>query len=183
VPIVECGFQPFGPAGSKMLELIGPTIPVDIGFHPAIIGLGTPAPATATGAASGTNGGGSGGNPTGTALPTPLPAVPLGTLMQTVPALIDTGANISCIDEALAQSLQLPLINQINSGGVHGQGLLNVYLGFIAIPLLGTMQVGMFIGAIMNAGGQTHRALLGRTLLSDALLVYDGKTGSVKIAV
>jgi hypothetical protein len=34
----------------------------------------------------------------------------------------------------------------------------------------------------MAAGGQFHRALLGRTLLQNMLLVYDGRSGSVKLA-
>ena len=36
-----------------------------------------------------------------------------------VPALIDTGASLSCIDEQLAQDLKLPLINQEKIGRAH----------------------------------------------------------------
>jgi hypothetical protein len=190
MPIAECGFG-FGPLAVGQLVQFGPTIRVDIGFNPAVLsamgGVGAlaapsppgplqPAPAV--------------GSPASPALPAPLipPTVPTGptgpnlqpSLVQNVPALIDTGAQLSCIDEALAQQLQLPLINQTTSGGVHGQGLLNVYLGFIGIPLLGTMQIGAFIGAVMS--GQMHRALIGRTFLTDMLLVYDGRTGAVKLA-
>jgi hypothetical protein len=53
----------------------------------------------------------------------------------------------------------------------------------ISIPLLGTIQAGAFIGAVMNFPGQIHRAILGRSLLRDTLLVYDGRSGSVKIAI
>jgi len=101
--------------------------------------------------------------------------------MQNVPALIDTGAGESCIDEDLAQQLQLPLINQVQTSGVHGPGQLNVYLAYIAIPALNTTQAGAFVGAKLTAGGQIHQALIGRTFLKDALLVYDGRSGSVKI--
>jgi hypothetical protein len=80
---------------------------------------------------------------------------------------------MSCIDEALAQQLQLPLIDQRPAGGVHSPGLLNVYLGFLSAPLLGLVQVGEFIAARMT--GQVHRALIGRTFLRDVLLVYDGR--------
>lgn len=97
--------------------------------------------------------------------------------------LIDTGAYQSCIDEQLAQQLQLPLVNQQVASGVGGQITLNVYLAYIAIPALGQTQAGMFTGALLAAGGGHHRALLGRTLLADMLLVYDGKSGSVKLAV
>lgn len=102
--------------------------------------------------------------------------------IQNVPALIDTGATMSCIDDLLAQQLGLPLINQVQSAGVHGSGLLNVYLAYILIPTLSVSQTGEFIGANMAAGGQFHRALLGRTLLQNMLLVYDGRSGSVKLA-
>jgi predicted aspartyl protease len=102
--------------------------------------------------------------------------------VQNVPALIDTGATLSCIDDALAQQLQLPLINQTQSVGAHGQGPLNVYLAYIAVPGLNAVQAGEFIGAIMNVSGQIHRALIGRSLLQNMLLVYDGRSGSVKLA-
>jgi predicted aspartyl protease len=111
------------------------------------------------------------------------PAPPRGTLnVDRVLALIDTGATQSCIDEALAQQLQLPLVNQQNAAGVGGIHILNVYLAYVALPLLNYVQAGIFLGAQLAAGGMSHRALIGRTLLADTLLVYDGKTGSVKLA-
>jgi hypothetical protein len=114
----------------------------------------------------------------------PVQPPPAGSIPNTlqVLALIDTGAGQSCIDEALAQQLQLPLINKQTAAGVGGIHTLNVYLGYIAVPLLGTVQAGAFLGAHLTAGGQFHRALIGRTLLSDTLLVYDGRSGSVKLA-
>jgi len=51
--------------------------------------------------------------------------------IQNVPALIDTGATMSCIDDQLAQQLGLPLINQVQSAGVHGSAPLNVYLAYL----------------------------------------------------
>jgi predicted aspartyl protease len=102
--------------------------------------------------------------------------------IENVPALIDTGATMSCIDDQLAQQLGLPLINQVQSPGVHGSAPLNVYLAYLLIPSLSVAQTGEFIGANMAAGGQFHRALLGRTLLQNMLLVYDGRSGSVKLA-
>jgi hypothetical protein len=38
------------------------------------------------------------------------------------------------------------------------------------------------MGAQLQAGGQAHLALIGRTLLRGTLLVYDGEKGSVRIA-
>jgi hypothetical protein len=96
--------------------------------------------------------------------------------------LIDTGASASCIDEQLAQQLQLPLVNQFQVSGVGGAVMLNMYLGQIAIPGLVTVQHGLFAGVHLAAGGQPHRAIIGRTLLRDTLFIYDGRSGSAKLA-
>ena len=138
--------------------MVGPGIAVDIGFDPGVlaqVAAGSPVqPPAAT------------GNPN----------------VRQVLALIDTGALDSCIDDVIAQQLQLPIVNRQKVAGVGGTHTLNVYLAYIAIPLLGTVQAGMFVGAQLAAGGQSHGALIGRTLLSDTLLVYDGRSGSVKLA-
>ncbi len=152
------------PSASPPMELnaadalawFGPTILVDIGFDPALFGDGLPADAGAV---------------------APLFSIPA----VQVPALLDTGATESCIDEQLAQQLQLPLIDKSDSAGISGVVTLNIYLAHISIPNLGT-QYGRFTGVHLEAGGQPHRALIGRSLFKDALLVYDGRSGSVKLA-
>lgn len=102
---------------------------------------------------------------------------------QNILALIDTGAMESCIDEQLAQQLQLPLVDQVQVAGVGGHITLNVYLAHISLPALGGFtQYGRFSGVHLAAGGQPHQALIGRTLLRDSILIYDGKSGSVKLA-
>lgn len=164
LPIVECGFAHLatpaavgGVSPADTLVTLGPTIHVDIGFDVGVylnIVNGQVPPAAAAGSP----------------------------LMQQVPALIDTGALQSCIDEDLAQHLALPLVNQQTVAGVGGSATLNVYLAYLAIPALGTHQAGMFTGAKLSAGGQPHKALIGRTLLQGTLFVYDGASGSVKIA-
>jgi len=102
---------------------------------------------------------------------------------QLVEALIDTGAFDSCIDEDLAQQLQLPLIDRQDGSGIGGQETFNVYLGHIRIAALGFIQYGRFMGVKLKAGNQPHQALLGRALLRGMILVYDGRDGSVKLAV
>jgi predicted aspartyl protease len=162
LPVVECGFLGLpNLTGSPRDALIttGPGIIVDIGFDLAIL-----AQVTA-------------GNPV-SAMPPP------GVLhVDRVLALIDTGATESCIDETLAQQLRLPLVNQQNTGGVGGIHVLNVYLAYVALPLLGYLQAGLFVGAQLATAGMQHRALIGRTLLADTLMVYDGRSGSVKLAL
>lgn len=163
MPIVECGFPsgltiPGQPtlSGKEALSLHGPTILVDIGFDPAFFGSALPAIPGTTGA------------------PVPIPSVQ-------VAALIDTGAAESCIDEELAQQLQLPLINTTVRSGISGSVTLNTYLAHITIPALVT-EYGEFTGVHLQAGDQYHRALIGRKLLDDILLIYDGLTGLVRLA-
>jgi hypothetical protein len=116
---------------AAQLAAIGPTIRVDIGFNPTL--LGQVPSIGATGATPATDSTSTSVAPISASVPVPLA---LSSLIENVPALIDTGAMISGIDESLAKQLRLPLINQISSGGVHGQGPLNVYLADISIPLL-----------------------------------------------
>jgi len=109
VPIVEVGFAglPGVPNAADALVWVGPGISVEIGFDPATFAAlaGIPIPAPAPGAVA------------------PAPIAP-----QVVLALIDTGAQQSMIDEALAIQLALPLINRQPYSGVGGPGIANVYL-------------------------------------------------------
>ena len=210
MPLVECGVQPSGPFSALRLATIGPTFSVQIGFDPNFFAQMVPASGSSTSGASTsppsqpsqpqpsappsspttTPSSGPGIVPVGPqlpimpAIPLPLPAAILASF-PVVPALIDTGAGDSCVDEALAQQLQLPLINQRQQGGVHGQGLLNVYLACLIVPQLGRIQAGSFVGARMTWSGRPsfHRAIIGRIFLNGMLMVYNGRTGSVTIAV
>jgi len=112
----------------------------------------------------------------------PFPGQPGTATTQRVPALIDTGASASCIDDALARQLQLTVIDQAYLSGSAGRHLVNVYLAQIDLPApLNETHSGRFTGVHLQAGGQNHRALLGRTLLKYFSLIYDGRTGSVKL--
>jgi predicted aspartyl protease len=161
--IIECGF-PAGLtlqgqtslSGKDALAMHGPTIMVEIGLDPTLFGTNMPAIPGAANA------------------PALIPPVQ-------VPALIDTGAAESCIDEQLAQQLQLPLINTTVRSGIGGSITLNLYLAHIAIPGLVT-EYGQFTGVHLRSGGQFHQALLGRKLLDDIIMVYDGLTGMVRLA-
>ena len=102
---------------------------------------------------------------------------------QLVDALIDTGAVESCIDEDLAKELQLPLIDQAEGSGIGGTEKFNIYLGYIRIAALGFLQYGRFMGVRLRAGKQPHQALLGRSVFKDMILVYDGRDGSVRLAI
>ncbi len=110
--------------------------------------------------------------------PLSLPNLP----SQSLPALIDTGAYMSCIDSQLAAALQLPVIDRQIVSGVHGAQEVNVHLGQIYIPSLGHTVYGEFHGVHLQAGGQPHFALIGRLFLRNFVMNYDGRTGSVTIS-
>lgn len=142
-----------------MLTRKGPTLTVEVGFDPGFFHQDPVQVQAAIAAAHA--------------------AAPSTSLQE---ALVDTGAFDSCIDEDLAQQLQLPLIDQQDGSGIGGRERFNVYLGYIRIASLGQIQYGRFMGVKLSAGGQPHRVLLGRTVLQQMVLIYDGTSGAVKIA-
>jgi predicted aspartyl protease len=99
-----------------------------------------------------------------------------------IKALVDTGAMESCIDSMLAAQLNLPIVDQRMVAGVQGSFMVNVHFAQIRIPSLNFNIYGTFSGVHLSVGGQPHLALIGRTFLKYANMVYDGRTGSVKIS-
>jgi predicted aspartyl protease len=168
-PIATCGFPPLLQvpgstpvrfvAGRDVLVIKGPTLGVEIGFNQEIFHTD---PAVVQQAIASVH------------------ARPPAQLLE---ALIDTGASESCIDENLAKELQLPLIDQAKGSGIGGSEEFNIYLGYIRIAALGFLQYGRFMGVKLRAGNQPHQALLGRSMFKDMLLVYDGRDGSVRLAI
>ena len=103
------------------------------------------------------------------------PVLPLDQLW----ALVDTGAMESCIDADLAMRLNLPIIDRRQISGVHGAREVNVHLAHIHISSLNFTIYGPFCAVDLAAGGQYHRALIGRTFLQNFTMMYDGRTGDV----
>ena len=99
-----------------------------------------------------------------------------------VTALVDSGAGQSCIDNLLAAQLGLPVIDRQEISGAGGRHTTNVYLAQIYVPSLSFVIYGTFYGVNLIAGGQVHKALIGRTFLKNFIMNYDGKTGTVKIS-
>ena len=97
-------------------------------------------------------------------------------------ALVDTGASESCIDSEVADRLGLPVVEEIKMASALGEGTVNVYLAQIYIPQLKLILNGRFSGVHLHKTKLKHRALLGRTFLLRAHMVYTGKTGSVVIS-
>lgn len=99
--------------------------------------------------------------------------------ITSVEALVDTGANISCIDNLLASQLNLPIVDRQPIGGVGGRHIANVYLAQLHVRSLNFTVYGQFIGIDLQAGGQRHSALIGRTFLAHYTMTYEGRTGTV----
>jgi predicted aspartyl protease len=169
VPIADCGFPPLVPvqgaggqvqiqAGGQLLMFVGPTIKVEVDFDPAFFHT-DPAQIHATMVARSVS------------------------ASQLVDALVDTGAQESCIDEELAKTLQLPLIDQGKASGVGGPDVFNMYLGHIRIVALNHIQYGRFLGVKLREGNQPHRAILGRSVLQAMIFSYDGRTGACTLAM
>ena len=97
-------------------------------------------------------------------------------------ALVDTGAQESCIDSDLAEQIGLPAVNIISVSGASGQFHATVYLAQIRIPDLDFTMYGRFAGVHLLAGGQAYRALLGRTFLNNFTLIYGGRSGRALIS-
>lgn len=95
-------------------------------------------------------------------------------------ALIDTGAQESCIDGALAIELGLPVVNQRYVGGV-GLVKVDVHNAQVHLPMLLYTIHGPF-AAIPGLMDRIHYPIvLGRSFLRVCKLSYNGKVGAVTI--
>jgi predicted aspartyl protease len=98
-------------------------------------------------------------------------------------ALIDTGATSTCIDDAVAQQLQLPVVNVVNvASASHGSTVQNVYpiqIEVTGLPI--SIEAPNAIGAALAAQGLL--ALIGRDVLQHCTLFYNGLTGEITLSV
>lgn len=99
-----------------------------------------------------------------------------------IDALVDTGAAECCIDNLLAASLKLPIMDRRQILGIGGKHMTNTYLAQIHVPSLNFTIYGAFAGVALRAGGQKHDALMGRTFLQLFTMVYEGKIGKVTLS-
>ena len=102
--------------------------------------------------------------------------------MNGLHALVDTGATESCIDALLAANLRLPIVDRRPIGGVGGVHQVNVHLAQVHVPALNFTLYGAFAAVDLASGGQPHKALIGRTLLQNYTMVYEGRTGAVTLS-
>jgi hypothetical protein len=153
MPILDCA--PAAPEASADLADLGPTIRVEVGYD--VDGIYA-APAAGS------------------------PSERADATIQIADALIDTGSAVNCIDEDLAQQLELPLVDRVVGAGASGAATFNLYLCSVRIAELGYVKYEQFMGVYLKDAGQPHAVVLGRTLLQDMLFVYDGKRGIARLA-
>lgn len=91
-------------------------------------------------------------------------------------AMIDTGASISAIDQGVAARLGLVQTGSIQVGGVGGMSQQPVFAAALEIPDAGvTFDPLMLSGA--QLGAPDFQMLVGRNLLCQMILTYDGANG------
>jgi len=94
-------------------------------------------------------------------------------------ALIDTGAQGTCISTAAASDLGLLPVNQMQMIGVNGPELCNVYVVDFTFPGSGINLRNWNVTEAQGLPSQEFEMLLGRDVLRHFLLVYDGERGEV----
>ena len=95
-------------------------------------------------------------------------------------ALVDTGASHTCVDDTLAQELQLPKVSEGNVAGVNSVETVPIYWAHIYIDILKMGIFGFVFGVNLRKNGQDFDALLGRHFLRDIKMTYDGCLGRVE---
>jgi predicted aspartyl protease len=98
-------------------------------------------------------------------------------------ALIDTGASTTCIDDAAAQSLGLPIVDVATmSSASHASSQANIYpisIEILGLPII--INVPSAMGAALAPQGLL--LLIGRDFLRRCTLFYNGVTGEFTIAI
>lgn len=98
------------------------------------------------------------------------------------PALVDTGASDSCIGATMAHDLGLPVVDRQTIAGVGGPMEVDVFWAQMYVPELEIGFTGPVAGVHLGPEWQSHSILIGRDFLRHFTMVYEGKTGSVKIS-
>ena len=66
--------------------------------------------------------------------------------------------------------------------GVLRSQMVNYYLAQLHIPDLGTTSYGEFAAVNLSAIGHSNRVLIGRDILKDFTMFYNGRAGEVTIS-
>lgn len=124
----------------------------------------------------------------------PVLATALTTAGQTVPpaqsgvALVDTGATMTCVHEPVLLGLGLNAVGTVNSGTANGQVQQTLYMARVTFPEVGwsldlpVVGVDLTGQMILTDPPQQLFALVGRNLLHNCILVWNGPGGYWTIA-
>ena len=97
-------------------------------------------------------------------------------------ALIDTGASQTCIDDAIDQQLQLPVIDVVNmTSASHASTQQNIYP--VLIEVVGGIRINVPRAMGANLASQSLAALIGRDFLQRCTLFYNGPSGLITLAL
>jgi predicted aspartyl protease len=95
--------------------------------------------------------------------------------------LIDTGASNTCIDDALARELGLPVVDVGSlSPATHAEQQCNVYPVEITLPTV-VLNSPRTLGASLAPQGLI--ALIGREVLQSCLFFYNGPVGQITLSL
>jgi hypothetical protein len=101
-------------------------------------------------------------------------------------ALIDTGASISGVHEPILQQMNIQAIDSIPVSTPAGAGRCSIYPARIALPAMTVTDVPVRLaGSQLNwaaSDGKNVIMLLGRDILYQFLMIYNGKMNSVTLA-
>ncbi len=106
-------------------------------------------------------------------IPQPIPGL----------ALVDTGASVTCIDNKIAEQLGLPVVDKVKMASAsHDATEQNVYP--VLIDFTG-FKIRVNAQRVMGAslGNQGLAVLVGRDLLQNFTLFYNGITGEITMSL
>lgn len=102
-------------------------------------------------------------------------------------ALIDTGASVSGFHEPLLQQMNIQPVDSIPLSTPSGAGRCSIYPARLALPALNIPNVPVRLaGNQLNwtaSNGKNVVMLLGRDILFQFLMVYNGKMNSITLAI
>ena len=98
-------------------------------------------------------------------------------------ALIDTGASLTAVDEEVCRQLGLQPTGIVNISHANGSTPRNTYPIQIIFPgtPLPSLLLASALSVDLSCGTPRHIALLGRDLLSNLRMVYNGPVGRIEI--
>ena len=94
--------------------------------------------------------------------------------------MIDTGAGSTCFDQSAAQKAQLMVVGRSNVSSAIGTGKVPVYSGQLDIADFICVTAETALGVKLETPGLI--ALIGRDVLANCILVYNGPENSVSLS-